>query len=182
MSYIAKGREKAFAEIYSRYGKKMLLFFYQRLYKDKEKAEDFLQDLFLKIIENPKALNTDRKFSTWIYAVAYNQCKNEYRKNASARINKDNYAKDSSWHDFVNPSVERDFDFYSFSECLEHELLQMDDKHGLTFVLRHQEGLAIKEIGVLMQCSEGTVKSRLFYAIKKLAKKLRRFKGQIENS
>ncbi|WP_339710654.1 sigma-70 family RNA polymerase sigma factor [uncultured Kriegella sp.] len=117
-----------------------------------------------------------------MYVVAYNQCKNEYRKNTLGRIKRDNYAKDSSRQVIINPSFERDFDFYSFSECLENELQKMDDKHGLTFVLRHQEGLTIKEIGVLMQCSEGTVKSRLFYAIEKLAKKLRQFKGRIENS
>tara|TARA_R110002049_G_scaffold240425_1_gene413941 strand:- start:211925 stop:212170 length:246 start_codon:yes stop_codon:yes gene_type:complete len=64
MSYVAKGKEKAFAELYRRYGKKMLFFFYQRLYQDKERAEDFSQDLFLKIIEDPTAFNTDRKFST----------------------------------------------------------------------------------------------------------------------
>ena len=182
MRYVARGKEKAFTELYRRYGNKMLIFFYQRLYQDKEKAEDFLHDLFLKIIENPQSFNTNKKFSTWIYAVAYNQCKNEYRKNASGLTKKERYTLDSSLDICENPSFENDYDLKTFSESLELELQKMDDKHGLTFILRHQDGLAIKEISKIMQCSEGTVKSRLFYAIKRLAQKLQIFNGQIKNN
>ena len=54
MLYMTKGKEKAFDELYKRYSKKIVFFFYQRLYQDNEKAQDFLQDLFLKIIEKPE--------------------------------------------------------------------------------------------------------------------------------
>ncbi len=61
---------------------------------------------------------------------------------------------------------------------------RMDERGGLkklnedqrtTFILRHQEELSIKFIGEIMNCSEGTVKSRLFYAVEKLSKNLNLF-------
>ena len=51
MLFISNGKEKAFNELYKRYSKKMLFFFYSKLNKDEEKSNDFLQDLFIKIIE-----------------------------------------------------------------------------------------------------------------------------------
>jgi RNA polymerase sigma-70 factor (ECF subfamily) len=61
---------------------------------------------------------------------------------------------------------------------LDRELEQMNEKHRMTFILRHQQGLSIKEISEIMACSEGTVKSRLFNAIKRLANRLRLFNSQ----
>ena len=76
MLYVLQGKEKAFTELYTRYAKPMLYFFYQRLYQDEPKAQDFLQDLFLKIIEKPQLFDRDKKFKTWLYTVATNMCKN----------------------------------------------------------------------------------------------------------
>jgi RNA polymerase sigma-70 factor (ECF subfamily) len=49
----------------------------------------------------------------------------------------------------------------------------MDEKHREVFALRHLEGLSMKEIAEVMEINEGTVKSRLFYATKFLAEKLK---------
>ena len=80
MLFISHGKEKAFNELYGRYSRKMLFFFHSKLFKNQEKANDFLQDLFLKIIENPQSFDSSKNFSIWIYTVANNMCKNEYRK------------------------------------------------------------------------------------------------------
>src|SRR5690606_3276565 len=79
---MANGKEKAFNEIYNRYSKPLFLFFYRRLYQENNKAQDFLQDLFLKLIEKAATFDSSKKFSTWIYTIAYNMCKNEYRAHA----------------------------------------------------------------------------------------------------
>ena len=50
------------------------------LWNDKEKAADFTQDLFLKVIEKVSSFNLDYCFKTWIFSIANNMCKNEYRK------------------------------------------------------------------------------------------------------
>ena len=80
MSRIAKGNTAAFELLYDRYSNRMHAFFRRMLGNDSELANDFLQELFMKIIEKPKAFDVERRFSTWIYTVASNMCKNEYRR------------------------------------------------------------------------------------------------------
>jgi|TARA_R110000822_G_scaffold308953_1_gene437571 RNA polymerase sigma-70 factor (ECF subfamily) len=176
------GEERAFKELYGRYSKKMLFFFYQRLNNDNERAQDLLQDLFLKIIEKPESFDKSRKFSVWIYVVASNMCKNEYRRKRN-RCNSivSNNMFDESKIDRIQPSgFLEEIDLKNFADRLASELNLMGDKHSLTFVLKHQQGLTIKEISDIMDCSEGTVKSRLFYSIKKLSNKLQMYNFQNE--
>lgn len=175
MVYAKKGEEKAFEELYNRYSKKMLFFFYQRLYHDNEKAQDFLQDLFLKIIEKSDSFDESRKFSVWMYTMASNSCKNEYRRNAVRNSKVDNFEEKVRRHASYDLSSGTKHDLNLFSKSLSEELGKMDEKYSLSFILKHQQHLSIQEIAKVMGCPEDTVKSRLFYAIKKLSNKLRIF-------
>ena len=80
MARIIKNDAHAFNEIYNRYSHRLLIFFLRALGGHDEKAQDFLQDVFLKIIEKPYMFSVDKKFSTWIFTIANNLCKNEYRR------------------------------------------------------------------------------------------------------
>ena len=62
-----------------------------------------------------------------------------------------------------------------FEKGLSAELDKLDDGHRTAFLLRYQQNLSIREIGQILGCSEGTVKSRLFYTTQKLAAKLKAF-------
>ena len=64
MREIARRDERAFAELYDRHGARMHRYFYRMLWRDAAKAEDFTQELFLKIIEKPHAFDTARPFRT----------------------------------------------------------------------------------------------------------------------
>ena len=63
----------------------------------------------------------------------------------------------------------------AFRERLDAELDRLEPDHKATFVMRYHEDMAIKEIAGALGCSEGTVKSRLFYTLKKLAERLKEF-------
>jgi RNA polymerase sigma-70 factor (ECF subfamily) len=67
-----------------------------------------------------------------------------------------------------------------FQEAFQKSLTILDDKHKEVFSLRHLEGLSIKEIAEVLEISDGTVKSRLFYATKYLAESLKEF-NPVEN-
>ena len=69
----------------------------------------------------------------------------------------------------------RQLDHERFRGRLEQELSELDESQRSTFVMRYYEELSIKEIATAMNCSEGTVKSRLFYTLKKLAGRLYEF-------
>ena len=62
-----------------------------------------------------------------------------------------------------------------FSDRLQAQLEEMDEKHKSVFVLRHFDGFSMKEIAETLEINEGTVKSRLFYATKALASALKEF-------
>jgi RNA polymerase sigma-70 factor (ECF subfamily) len=54
-------------------------------------------------------------------------------------------------------------------------MVELKSEHQEVFALRHMDGLSIKEIAEVLDINEGTVKSRLFYATKQLADKLKEF-------
>ncbi|MEJ7559363.1 MAG: sigma-70 family RNA polymerase sigma factor [Pedobacter sp.] len=167
MAYVVKGRHPAFEQLYDRYSKPLLRFFYRQLYRDEEKAQDFLQDLFLKVIEKAGLYHQDKRFKVWIYAIASNMCKNEYRKN-EIRGSKVMDFDFTAIIDTGSSALFNRFDQQLFNQRLAEELAKMDDLHSFTFALRYQDNLSVKEISEVMECAEGTVKSRLFYSLKKL--------------
>jgi RNA polymerase sigma-70 factor (ECF subfamily) len=174
MISIAKGDKRAFNELYERYSGPLLGYFMRMLWKDREKAEDFVHDLFAKIVRKPELFDPSRKFKTWVYSVANNMCKNEYkkqevRKNTSSGLDGHFYLSDT------NANVEKEVHESRFKEMFELKMDQLDQKHSEVFELRHIRGLSIKEIAEILEISDGTVKSRLFYATKNLAEKLKEY-------
>lgn len=174
MIAISKGDKRAFDELYARYAKPLCSYFIRMLWKDREKAEDFVHDLFAKIIHKPEYFDPTRTFKTWVYSVANNMCKNEYkkqevRKNTSLGIDNHYAVKDQ------NVNVMSEVSDMQFKEVFDVRMSELDLKHREAFQLRHIDGLSIKEISELLELNEGTVKSRVFYAIKYLAEGLKEF-------
>lgn len=176
MELVVRGNERAFATLYDRYQRKLLSYFHRMLWNDRERAQDFLQDLFTKLAQQPASYNPDRPFSTWLYSVANNMCKNEYRRQA-VRTAAAPLLKASANHtsEAVGGTA---LDHEAFNRRLEEELEKLEPDQKATFVMRHYEDMAIKEIAAVFGISEGTVKSRLFYTVKKLAAKLPEFNPQ----
>jgi RNA polymerase sigma-70 factor, ECF subfamily len=177
MTLIQRKDEKAFEELYARYAKKMFAYFYRMLNRSRDTANDFLQDLFLKIVEKPDSFDQAKKFSTWFYTLAANMCKNEYKK-LSVR---DNTVRLTARTEIAfMEDRHNELDLVSFTEELYNKLGEMDDKHKSAFILRFANNLDIKEIAEIEQCPEGTVKSRIFYTVKHLSKKLTAYKPGVE--
>jgi RNA polymerase sigma-70 factor, ECF subfamily len=172
MLLIQKGRTEALSELYERYSGKMLNYFYRMLNKDIENARDFLQDLFLKIISNPAAFDCSKKFSVWIYTIAGNMCKNEYRRMSVRNEHKNNVIHQYSGN---NSYVDDKIDYNLFKLNLDESLEKIDIKMKEIFLLRFQQDLSIREISEVLNCPEGTIKSRLFNTIKILSGKLKVF-------
>ncbi|MFN5417012.1 MAG: RNA polymerase sigma factor [Flavobacteriia bacterium] len=174
MAFMSKGDKLAFDELYKRYAKPMLAYFKRLLWNDLEKAEDFVHDLFAKIIQKPESFDRERSFKTWFYSVANNMCKNEYkkqevRKNTSYSIETTFHVKDDT------KNVLNEVQDMFFGEAFDIQLNTLDQKHSEVFKLRHFDGLSIKEIAEVLGANEGTIKSRLFYATKHLAEQLKEF-------
>jgi RNA polymerase sigma-70 factor, ECF subfamily len=172
MLQVREGDQEALAILYDRYSRVIVNFFYRMLNRDLHKAQDFMHDLFIKIIENPGAFDVDRKFDTWIYSLAYNLCKNEYRK----IVVREEYSKSIHQEEQSNlVELDETHDNRVFVARLNETLINMTEKHKSVFLLRYQQGLSVKEIAEITGCPEGTVKSRLFHATRELSESLKIF-------
>jgi RNA polymerase sigma-70 factor (ECF subfamily) len=172
MEQVVRGDERAFAAIYDRYQHRLLNYFHRMLWQDRERAQDQLQDLFTKLARNPRSYDPARPFSTWLFSVANNMCKNAYRHEAVVR-QAAVHLRNGSDREEARGGVA--IDRAHFNARLDDELDKLDPDHKATFVMRFHEEMAIKEIAVAFGCSEGTVKSRIFYTLKKLAGRLKEF-------
>ena len=139
-----------------------------------EKAQDFLQETFLKIVQKPQLINPEKQFASWIFTVAHNLCKNEYRRQFRIEYKNDEELETQSSHmsDSMQ-NLEEKVDVKLFEHAVLVELNKLGTNHKSTFLLRYQEHLSIKEISTILKCSQGTVKSRLFYTNQKLATRLK---------
>lgn len=175
MRSFTEGDKVSFEQIYERYESFMVNFFYRKLWSDRIKAEDFAHDLFTKIIDKPESFDLTRNFKTWLFSVANNMCKNEYkkqevRKNTAYDVPEGVEARDQA------TLQDTEVDKSNFNEQLKIELNKLNDKHREVFMLRHFEGLSLNEIAETLEINAGTVKSRLHHATKALAEKLAVFR------
>jgi RNA polymerase sigma-70 factor (ECF subfamily) len=73
-----EGERTAFAELVERYQTRLLNFIY-RTTGDRERAEDLVQETFIRVYRHLHRFDQSKKFSTWIYTIASNLAKNELR-------------------------------------------------------------------------------------------------------
>jgi RNA polymerase sigma-70 factor (ECF subfamily) len=176
MEKASQGSERALEVIYHRYSQPLLRYFYRMLWQDKPKAEDFLHDLFIRILDNRTAFDSSRKFSTWLYSIAHNMCKNEYRRQALRKQANSLIVISDHTHE----SVSNHLDQLAFQQKLDQVLCEEDEDVRAMFSLRFELEMDVSEIARVLQCPEGTVKSRLFYLKKRLASRLQQYKLVLE--
>lgn len=171
MSSLQNGDESAFTILYERYSNRILYFMFKMLKNDEARAQDFTQDVFIKVIEKADQFDLNRNFKTWIFTIAANHCKNYFRSN---KLMVDIESSEVSIS-FSN-RIEESFDQSEFREKLNIEVDKLSYNFKETFILRYFEDLKLKEISEVMGCPVGTVKSRLNHVTQVLAKKLQAYK------
>lgn len=176
MLHLCNGEVLAFDEIYHRYSKPLLGYFTRMLNFDKGLAEDALQDLFMKIAEDPEKFDASRSFKTWIFSIASNSCKNFYRHQQVVANSKEelSYLGERSGNDEFLKAAGR-MDAKEFRRILDEALNELAPEKKEAFILKYQEDKSISDIAFIQNCPEGSVKSRLHYTLKILEEKLKIF-------
>jgi RNA polymerase sigma-70 factor (ECF subfamily) len=173
MQHVQKGAEWAFNALYERYSQRILYFMYKMLRQDEAKAQDLLQDVFLKIVEAPEKFDVQRSFKTWIFTVAANSCKNYFRAQKGGFLDLEQVP------DTTTTETTIQLNSVAFQEKLSIALDELSYVYKEAFVLKYKEGLSLQEIALVMDCPLGTVKSRLSSATKLLGKRLAPFKASL---
>ncbi len=176
MQQIVAGDQAAFGQLYHRYKDRMYYYFYRMLGNSPEVANDFLQELFMKLVEKPESYNPKFSFPTWFYSVANNMCKNEYRR----REVRNEFQAAEAFSPQLDFPAEASVEPEQLIGKIFATLEEMGEEHRSVFLLRYREGFSISDVAEILGLPEGTVKSRLFYARKVLAEKLNYLREEIE--
>lgn len=161
------GETRSFDVLVDRYQARLLNFVY-RIVGDRERAEDLVQEVFIRVYRHLARFDRSKKFSTWIYTIASNLGKNELR-NRSRNPLVLFTSITQGWEDeerpleFEDPSSRPDdlFRKRHVKELVEQSVAQLPQHHREVFVLREIEGRSYEEIAEITHCNLGTVKSRL---------------------
>jgi RNA polymerase sigma-70 factor, ECF subfamily len=161
------GETRSFDVLVERYQARLLNFVY-RIVGDRERAEDLVQEVFVRVYRHLARFDRSKKFSTWIYTIASNLAKNELR-NRSRNPLVLFTSMTKGWEDeerpleFEDPSSRPDdlFRKRHVRELVESSVAQLPVHHREVFMLREIEGRSYEEIAEITHCNLGTVKSRL---------------------
>ena len=139
-----------------------------------EDANDLTQETFIKAYQALKSYKGDAGFYTWVYRIAVNKTLNflKQRKNKFHMSLNDidfNVENDPDLVALVSDKTpRRDADLTELQEKLNAAMQKLSEAHRLVVTLHDIQGLSHEEIGKIMECNPGTVRSRLFYARQQL--------------
>ncbi len=161
------GDKRAFGELVERYQNRLLNFVY-RTTGDRERAEDLVQETFIRVYRHLHRFDQTKKFSTWIYTIASNLAKNELRNRSrnplvlfqTIKRNWDADQRPLEWED----NTYRPDDLYRkrhLKSLVDAAVEQLPEHHRTVFLLREMEGKTYEEIADITRTNLGTVKSRL---------------------
>jgi len=161
------GDPQAFGTLVDRYQVR-LLNFVNRTIGDRERAEDLVQEVFIRVFRHIHRFDQTKKFSTWIYTIASNLAKNELRNRSRNPLVlfqtiKKNWDADHRPLQFEDTTARPD-DLYRkryLKDAVDSCVKELPEHHLAVFVLRELEGRSYQEIAEITGCNLGTVKSRL---------------------
>ena len=175
------GDSRAFDELILRYQRRVYTVIHNMVNNHAD-TNDLLMETFQKAYRSIHSFKSDAAFYTWIYRVAVNQTINFLRRNKHRQnVSLDDEESDmQNRREFVDNSVvsdvERQSNITDLQKKLNESLMRLSEEHRAVVTLFDVQGLSHAEISRIMGCSEGTVRSRLFYAHKQLQKYLKNYK------
>jgi RNA polymerase sigma factor (sigma-70 family) len=166
------GDANAFEELVLKY-EKTVYNLALRMVGDRDDAFDMTQEAFIKAYGSLSSFRGDSKFSVWIYRIATNVCldflRSKSRKQQVSLTVSDDDDEDAQL-DIPDPSSapEQQLMQKMSMQSVEEGLKTLPDKQRQILVMRELGGMSYAEIGAALSLEEGTVKSRIFRARKRL--------------
>lgn len=166
------GDASAFEELVRRYRNDVFALSYHYV-RNREESWDLSQEVFVKAHRSLARFREEASFKTWLLRITANQCKDYLKKRRldTVAFNDALQAENAPSH-ILNP--DHDLEAQEIGQAIQKSLNGLSHKHRTAFILREFEGLTYEEMAGVMECSLGTVMSRLHHARKKLQKSLRR--------
>lgn len=170
---LLEGDTTALASIVEKYGKLVYRLAIQ-ITKNHEDANDVMQETFLKVYESIEGFRKESAFETWLYRIIVNQALNLVRRRDRRRESslsdeneidpRFNLRGSSGYPNSPHDDVEKK----ELQKWVTQAVDSLPAKHRTVVILHEFEGFTHPQIATILNCSEGTVRSRLHYARRKL--------------
>jgi RNA polymerase sigma-70 factor (ECF subfamily) len=171
-----QGDQKAFEQLIIKYEKKVYTIAY-RMMGNHEDASDLAQEAFIKVFRSIKSFRGEASFSTWLYHVVANVCRDQLRKqkvkvsSLDESVSYEGEKLEKQLQD-SDKSPEEKLEENELKAYLQRLINQLPDEYRLVLVLRELMDFSYEEIAGELNITMGTVKSRLNRARTMLKNKL----------
>ncbi len=175
-----EGSEPAFAHLLDRYQERVFRLL-SRFTRDRAETEDLSQEVFVKVFRKLHTFQQDSTFYTWLYRITVNTATDHMARRKRRRLHlvEDNASLDrvavergvreAGPGGAVQPLLDQEV-----REVTRNVLEKLPDKYRSILILREYEDLSYTEMASVLDCSIGTVESRLFRARKRFKEALER--------
>jgi RNA polymerase sigma-70 factor, ECF subfamily len=176
------GDARAFGTLVTRH-RQPVFNFILRFVGHRQRAEDLLQETWLKVVRSSGEWEPKARFTTWVYTIARNLCVDSARKESyratesldAPSATEDGEAGRSRGElvaDETVASPDRGAHNARLQPLLERAIASLPSEQREVFLLREYHGIGFKEIAAVTGVNENTVKSRMRYALEGLRRKL----------
>ncbi len=182
-----EGDADAFAELVRRY-ERPLYNFILRSVRRRERADELLQDVFLKVVQRSSDFKGQSKLSTWLYTIARNLCIDHSRKMVFRRhqsLDAPRAGTEDGPTLLERTAAEgAEPDRAAVMEDLKRRIAdaieELPEEQREVFLMRHVQGMRFKDIADVIGVPENTVKSRMRYALERLQRALADYQEYVD--
>jgi len=170
---VQRGEMKAYDVLVERYKQRLYATVYH-MTSNHEDANDLVQDAFIKAYKSLHSFKGQSSFYTWVYRIAVNRTINflKRRKDRGHFSLNDVDASIETDPDYVelmsHVTPRREVGLNELQEKLNEAVQKLSEEHRAVVIMHDVQGMTHADIARVMHCSEGTVRSRLFYARQQL--------------
>ena len=180
VQHVQAGDVAAFDQLILKYRERVYAMIYN-MTSNREDAADLTQDAFIKAFQSINRFQGQSSFFTWLYRIAINSTLTHIRKNKlRSFFSFDKVHEDAAVSSLINQltdkqNVQRDVFVSELQERLNEAMQKLSIPHRTVVTLFEIDGLSHEEIAEIMDCSIGTVRSRLHYAKQLLQSELKAY-------
>lgn len=172
VEHVQAGDQEALATLIERYKHRVYRVAY-RITRSHEEASDIFQETFLRVARSIGRFRGESSFETWLYRIVVHLSLNALKKNE--RRERYHRAAWKAWRSRRVLDPHQELERKELHAQVREAIAQLSPIHRSVVVLHDLEGLTHAEIAEILECSEGTVRSRLHHARRQLRQRLRKY-------
>ena len=174
MTKVADGDLDKLGLLFERYKKRLYGFFFS-MTRDGAKSEDLVQNTFMRVLKYRRSYRSEYVFRVWLFQVARNIAYDSYKN----QMDQEDISEWNERLDDESPNQEERLSRNEELMILEKALANIASDKREILTLSKIDGMRYKDISEVLGCTEGTVKAKVFRALKALKKEYERIQSNV---